>query len=123
MVFLKCLLRLLHKLFRFLLLKLILKASLLIRIFPVSLLIINCYMNSPELLRVSAYGMDVKELCLVPNMVLPQKFKVPDLQKYKGLGYPRSHSTMYCRKMDSYIDNDALLIHWFQDNLYGALLD
>lgn len=30
---------------------------------------------------------------------------------------------MYCRKMVSYIDNDDLLIHCFQDNLSGASLD
>lgn len=70
----------------------------------------------------SAYGMDAKELCLMPNVVLPQKFKVSDLKKYKRLNRPRSHITMYCRKMDSYIDNDALLIHCFQDSLFRASL-
>lgn len=71
----------------------------------------------------SAYGMDVKELCLVPNVVLPQNFKVPSLQKYNRVRCPRSHITMYCRKMTSYIDNDALLIHCFQDSLSGVSLD
>ncbi|XP_050896201.1 uncharacterized protein LOC127102925 [Lathyrus oleraceus] len=71
----------------------------------------------------SAYGMDAKDLCLVPNVVLPPKFKAPDLPKYKGLSCPRSHVIMYCRKMASYIDNDDLLIHCFQDNLFGASLD
>lgn len=33
----------------------------------------------------SAFGIDARDLCLVPNVVLPQKFKVPDLPKYKGL--------------------------------------
>lgn len=49
--------------------------------------------------------------------------KVPDLPKYKGLSCPPSHIPMYCRKMASYIDNDELLIHYFQDSLYGASLD
>lgn len=30
---------------------------------------------------------------------------------------------VYCRKMASYIDNDDLLIHCFQDSLSGASLD
>lgn len=30
---------------------------------------------------------------------------------------------MYCRKMASYIDNDDLIIHYFQDSLSGASLD
>lgn len=67
--------------------------------------------------------MDAKELCLVSNLVLPPKFKVPYLPKYKGLSYPRSHLTMYCRKMTSYIDNVDLLVHCFQDNMFGASLN
>ncbi|XP_050889547.1 uncharacterized protein LOC127094816 [Lathyrus oleraceus] len=71
----------------------------------------------------SAFGINARDLCLVPNVVLPQKFKVPDLPKYKGLSCPRSHIMMYCRKMASYIDNDDLLIHCFQDSLSEASLD
>lgn len=64
--------------------------------------------------------MDAKELCKVPNVTLPQKFKVPYLQNYKGLSCPKIHITMYYRNMTSYIDNDALLIHYFQNILFGA---
>lgn len=71
----------------------------------------------------STYGMDAKELCLVLNVVLPHKFKFPDPHKYKGLIFPKSHITMYCRKMTSYIDNDAFLIYCFQDSLFGGSLD
>lgn len=67
--------------------------------------------------------MDTKELYLVLNVLLSQKFKVLDLQKYKGLSYLRIHIIMYCRKMDSYMDNDALLIHCFQDSMFGASVD
>ncbi|XP_050916417.1 uncharacterized protein LOC127131543 [Lathyrus oleraceus] len=81
-------------------------------------------MRGSEILKVfSAYGMEAKDLCLVPHVGLPSKFKVPDLPKYKGLSCPRSHVIMYCRKMESYIDNDDLLIHFFQDSLFGASLD
>lgn len=71
----------------------------------------------------SSFGIDARDLCLVPNVVLPQKFKVSDLPKYKGLSCPCSHLAMYCRKMASHIDNDNLLIHCFQDSLAGASLD
>lgn len=67
--------------------------------------------------------MDAKDLYLVPNVVLPQKFKVPYLPKYKGLSCPKSHVIMYCRKMASYINNDELFIHCFWDSLYGASFD
>lgn len=59
----------------------------------------------------------------MPNVVLPQKSKVPDLPKYKGLRCLRNHITMYYRNMASYIDNDELLFHCFLDILSGASLD
>lgn len=71
----------------------------------------------------STHGLNSIELCLIPNVVLPHKFKVPDMPKYKGLSCPCSHITMYCRRMSSYIDNDELLIHLFQDNLFEVSLD
>lgn len=55
--------------------------------------------------------------------MLLQKFKVHDFPKYKGLRCPRSHITIYCRKMASYIGNDELLIHCFQDSISRASLD
>lgn len=67
--------------------------------------------------------MDAKDLCLVLNVVLPPKFKASNLLKYKGLCCPKSHVIMYCRKMASYIGNDKLLIHCFQDSLFATSLD
>ncbi|MCH86722.1 hypothetical protein A2U01_0007582 [Trifolium medium] len=37
---------------------------------------------------------DLANMCLVPDLVLPQKFKVPDFEKYKGLSCPKSHLYM-----------------------------
>jgi len=39
---------------------------------------------------------DAAVLCLVPDVVIPSKFKVPDFEKYKGVTCPKSHLTMYC---------------------------
>lgn len=71
----------------------------------------------------SALSLNARELCLVPNIVLPQKFKVSELPKYKTLSCSCSHVTMYFQKMASYIENDELLIHCFQDSLSRASLD
>ena len=38
-------------------------------------------------------------LCLVPNVVIPPKFKVSKFEKYKGVTCPKSHMIMYCKKM------------------------
>ncbi|RDX69191.1 hypothetical protein CR513_51715, partial [Mucuna pruriens] len=37
------------------------------------------------------YGFEGTNLCLVPNMVIPNKFKVPDFDKYKGSYCSRTH--------------------------------
>jgi hypothetical protein len=68
------------------------------------------------------FGKSVVELCLVPNVKIPVKFKVPDFEKYKGNSCPLSHLVMYARKMSTQTDNDQLLIHYFQDSLTGAAL-
>lgn len=71
----------------------------------------------------STFGMDAKDMSLVPSVVIPQKFKLLDLTKYKGLSCSQSHVTLYYKKMASYMGNDDLLIHCFKDSLYGASLD
>ena len=68
----------------------------------------------------SYYGMDAKELSLVPDLVLPYKFKMPEFEKYNGTSSPEAHITMFCRRMTGYVNNDQLLIHCFQDSLTGA---
>ena len=67
-----------------------------------------------------AFGQNVYELCLVPNLVVPPKFKVPYFDKYKGNTCPRVHLTMYVRKMSTQAYNDKMLVHFFQDSLAGA---
>ncbi|XP_052490838.1 uncharacterized protein LOC128043069 [Gossypium raimondii] len=39
-------------------------------------------------------GIDAKELSLVPNLVLPHKFKMPEFEKYNGTTCPEAHITM-----------------------------
>ncbi|XP_052876239.1 uncharacterized protein LOC108451034 [Gossypium arboreum] len=62
---------------------------------------------------------DAKDLSLVPDLVLPPKFKMPEFKKYNGTNCPEAHITMFCRRMTGYVNNDQLLIHCFQDSLVG----
>ncbi|KAA3460665.1 Integrase, catalytic core [Gossypium australe] len=64
--------------------------------------------------------MNAKELSLVPDLVLPPKFKVPEFEKYNGTNCPEAHITMFYRKMTGHVNNDQLLIHCFQDSLTGT---
>ena len=66
---------------------------------------------------------DAVGLCLVPDVVIPPKFKVSDFEKYKGTTCLKSHLTMYCRKMAAHAHNEKLLIHCFQDSLGGVALN
>ena len=69
------------------------------------------------------YGLvDAYKMSLVPDLVLPPKFKVPIFNKYDGTKCPSAHLYMYCRKMMGYTSNDKLLIHCFQDSLSGSTI-
>ncbi|XP_014522722.1 uncharacterized protein LOC106779175 [Vigna radiata var. radiata] len=65
---------------------------------------------------------DARKLCLVPDVVIPPKFKLPEFEKYRGNTCPRSHITMYCRKMAAYAYHEKLLIHFFQESLTSVAL-
>ena len=70
-----------------------------------------------------AFEVDALEMGLVPDVVIPPKFKVPDFGKYKGRTCPRNHLRSYCRKMHAHAHDQKLMIHYFQDSLSGASLD
>jgi len=63
---------------------------------------------------------NLADLCLVPDIIIPPKFKVLDFDKYKGRTCPKSHLRMYCRRMGAYSMDEKLLMHFFQDSLAGA---
>ena len=53
------------------------------------------------------------KLCLVHDVVIPPKFKVPDFDKYKGITCPKNHLKMYCWKIGAYSRDEKLLMHVF----------
>jgi len=63
---------------------------------------------------------NLEELFLVPNIITPPKFKVPDFDKYKGTTCHKNHLKMYYRKMGAYAKDEELLIHFFQESLTGV---
>lgn len=60
-----------------------------------------------------------KEMCLVSGIVILDKFKTTYFDKYKGHSFHKSYLIMYYRKMAAHVENDKLMIHYFQDNLSG----
>ncbi|XP_050909002.1 uncharacterized protein LOC127122757 [Lathyrus oleraceus] len=71
----------------------------------------------------STFGLDAADMCLVPGVKIPTKFKVPRFEKYKGITYPKTHIRSFCRKMAAYSDDKKLSMHFYQDSLSGALLE
>lgn len=69
------------------------------------------------------FGVEVMEMCLVPDMVIPPKFKSPEFEKYKSVSFTKNHLQIFVRKMDVYAANEKLLMHSFQDRLSGASLN
>ncbi|XP_040931908.1 uncharacterized protein [Gossypium hirsutum] len=63
---------------------------------------------------------NAKDLSLVPDSVLPSKFKTPEFEKYNGTSCPEAHITMFFWRMTRYVNNDQVLIHCFQDSQVGA---
>ena len=63
---------------------------------------------------------DMTNLCLVLDIIIPPKFKVPDYDRYKGMTCPKNHLKMYFRKMGAYSRDEKLLMHFFQDSLAGV---
>jgi len=62
---------------------------------------------------------DMTKFCLVPDVVIPPKFKVPHFDKYKGITCSKNHLKMYCRKMGAYSRDEKPLMHFFQESLAG----
>ncbi|GLT44936.1 hypothetical protein SLA2020_188090 [Shorea laevis] len=60
---------------------------------------------------------DISFLCFFLNVQLPCKFKLPEFDKCNGTGCPYAHLTMYCRKRALYVNDEKLMIHYFQDSL------
>ena len=66
--------------------------------------------------------MKAVNMCLVPNVVIPKKFRVPEFIKYTGTQCPITHLKAYCNKMAEVVDDEKLLIHFFQERLSDATL-
>ena len=65
-------------------------------------------------------SVDPKELCLVPDLVIPPNFRMPKFEQYDGTKCPENHLATYCNKMAGHNRNEDLLIYVFYESLTGA---
>ena len=66
-------------------------------------------------------SVDPRELCLVPDLIMPSKFKMPKFEKYDGTKCPKNHLATYCNKMVGHTHNEDLLIYVFYESLTRAV--
>ena len=62
-------------------------------------------------------SVDPRELCLVPDVVIPPKFRIPAFEKCDGTKCLENHLATYYHKMAGHAHNEDLLIHVFYDSL------
>ena len=75
-----------------------------------------------EIERINNLGnVDPRELCLVPDLIMPPKFKMLKFEKYDGTKCSTNHLATYCNKMVGHAHNEDLLIHVFYDSLIEAV--
>ena len=66
--------------------------------------------------------MEYQSLLLFPDVKLPPKFKMSTLDKFNGIGCPKSHLKMYMRAMQPLGTIEEILAQMFQNTLIGAAL-
>lgn len=67
------------------------------------------------------FGLDAADMCLVPNVKIPPKFKVPSFEKYQGVTCPKTHIRAFCRKMAAHSNDEKLLMHFSKTVLVELL--
>ena len=65
-------------------------------------------------------SVDPRKLCLVLDVVIPPKVKMPKFEKYDRTKCLENHLATYCNKMAGHARNKDLLIYVFYESLTGA---
>lgn len=60
---------------------------------------------------------EATKICLVPNVIVPKNFRVPEFIKYTRTQCTTTHLKSYYNKMIEVVHDKKLLMHFFQDSL------
>ena len=61
-----------------------------------------------------------KDLCMFPDVHLPQGFKTPKFDKYNGHGDPVAHLRRFCNQLRGVRGKEELLMAYFGESLTGV---
>ena len=68
-------------------------------------------------------GLSYAELCIHPDLNLPEGFKIPKFDAFGGVGNPMAHLRAYCDQLVGVGRNKALLMRLFSRSLCGEALE
>ncbi|XP_055814108.1 uncharacterized protein LOC129883473 [Solanum dulcamara] len=68
-------------------------------------------------------GLNYEDLCIHPDLDLPEGFKVPKFDTFGGTGNPLAHLRAYCDQLVGVGKNEALLMRLFSQSLSGEALE
>ncbi|KAI5443289.1 hypothetical protein KIW84_012085 [Lathyrus oleraceus] len=66
---------------------------------------------------------NMSNMGMVEEIVIPQKFKAPAFDKYNGSSCPETHLQAFVRKISAYTMDQKLWMYFFQDSLSGESLE
>ncbi|XP_015072542.1 uncharacterized protein LOC107016648 [Solanum pennellii] len=68
-------------------------------------------------------GLSYAELCIHPDLNLPEGFKIPKFDTFGGVGNPMAHLRAYCDQLVGVGKDEALLMRLFSQSLCGEALE
>ena len=68
-------------------------------------------------------GLSYKELCIHPDLNLPEGFKIPKFDTFGGVGNPMAHLRVYCDQLVEVVRDETLLMCLFSRSLCGEALE
>ena len=64
-----------------------------------------------------------EDLCIHPIFDLPEGFKIPKFDSFRGVGNPMAHLRAYCDELVRVCRDEAILIRLFSRSLCGEALE
>ena len=65
-------------------------------------------------------GLSYKDLCMHPDVELPEGYKLPKFEMFNGIRDPKAHLRMYCDKLIGGGRNGRILMKLFMRSLTGG---
>ncbi|XP_010314424.2 uncharacterized protein [Solanum lycopersicum] len=67
-------------------------------------------------------GLSYEDLCMHPDVELPEGYKLPKFETFNGIGDPKAHLRMYCDKLVGVGRDEMILMKLFMRSLTGENL-